>query len=96
MDTDSATKVILKEKQLFFSFKGMVWGKAPLLGFVFIQGVPEKIVHSKCLPFCVIALGLLRSQTNYLYFDTIEFIAVILSIIDFLRSNLMMRYEYDY
>ena len=42
---------------------------------------------NRLLTFCVIAQVLLISQTNYGWFHIIEFIVVILSIIDFLSSK---------
>ena len=54
-----------------------------------LQGIPEK-----CCRFCVNTLVLLRSRINNLCFHNIEFIVVILSIIDFLSCNWIPKYEY--
>ena len=47
---------------------------------------------SKFLTFCVIAMILLSSKEKYFCFHKIEFIVVILSIIDFLSSKRCPRY----
>jgi hypothetical protein len=57
-----------------------------------ITGHPRKIVHNVFYIFCVLALV----QEDNLSFHEIEFIVVILNLIDFLSSKRCPRYEYSF